>query len=171
MSKNFNLKDFQNQLTSKLQSPDARMMGNSLLGFRVAGLNWLINLEDINEVLPVPAILAVPGTKRWFRGVANIRGNLYAVSDLGDYLSGNPTPESGHNRLLLAHNRLGANVALLVDQTLGLKHPAQLMQDAGHPEQEFVSRLFHDEQAQRWAEIRFATLIATPAFMAAEAET
>jgi twitching motility protein PilI len=169
MSKHYSLKEFQNQLTSRLQSASAQPVNASRLGFRVAGYNWLVNLADINEVLPVPAILGVPGARRWFRGATNIRGNLYAVSDLGDFLFAKPTPDSASNRLLLAHSRLGVNAALLVEQTLGLKHHSQLEPGEQAGEWPFATRHFRDGDGMDWIEIQLATLLADPLFMAAEA--
>jgi twitching motility protein PilI len=169
MSKNFSLKDFQSQLTHRLQTARKLPANSSRLGFKVSGENWLVNLADINEVLPVPAILSVPGAKRWFRGVANIRGNLYGVSDLGDFLSGKPTPDSSHARLLLAHTKLGVNAALLVEQTLGLRHLSQLTPDHKGSQWPFASQYFQDPDGQSWIEIQLATLLSYASFMAAEA--
>lgn len=169
MSKHYSLKDFQNQLTSRLQSASTQPVNASRLGFRVAGHNWLVDLADINEVLPVPAILQVPGARRWFRGATNIRGNLYAVSDLGDFLFAKPTPDSASNRLLLAHAKLGVNAALVVEQTLGLKHLSQLAPGEQAGEWPFATQHFQDGDGTDWIEIHLATLLADPNFMAAEA--
>jgi twitching motility protein PilI len=169
MSKNFSLKEFQSQLTHRLQTASKQPANSSRLGFRVASQNWLVNLADINEVLPVPDILPVPGSRRWFRGMANIRGNLYAVSDLGDFLFDKPTPESTSNRILLAHSKLGVNAAILVDQTLGLKHLAQLASDSNAAQWPFVTQQFKDADDTGWMEIHMATLLADAGFMAAEA--
>ncbi len=169
MSKHHSLKDFQNQLTSRLQSADTQSVNVSRLGFRAAGHNWLVNLADIDEVLPVPDILPVPGARRWFLGAANIRGNLYAVSDLGDFLTAERTPESAGNRLLLAQLRLGVNAALVVEQTLGLKHLSQLVPSEPVSEWPFVTQHFQDGDGTDWIELQLAALLACPNFMAAEA--
>ncbi|HYP67167.1 MAG TPA: chemotaxis protein CheW [Thiobacillaceae bacterium] len=169
MSKNYSLKDFQNQLTSRLHNASTQPVNASRLGFRVAGYNWLVNLADIDEVLPVPAILPVPGARRWFRGAANIRGNLYAVSDLGDFLFAKPTPDVTSNRLLLAHYKLGVNAALIVEQTLGLKNLSQLTRGKRASEWPFATQHFRDGEGMDWIEIHLATLLGDPHFMAAEA--
>jgi twitching motility protein PilI len=169
MSKNFSLKDFQNQLTHRLQTARALPAISSRLGFKVLGQNWLVNLADIQEVLPVPATLSVPGAKRWFRGVANIRGNLYGVSDLGDFLFDKPTPDSSHTRLLLAQSKFGVNAALLVEQTLGLRHLSQLVPNDPGSKSPFASQYFRDADGQSWVEIQLATLLTDTNFMAAEA--
>jgi len=170
MSKHFSLKDFQNLLTQRLQTASKQSADNSRLGFRVCGQNWLVNLAEINEVLPLPITLPVPGARRWFRGVANIRGNLYAVSDLGDFLFGKPTPESASNRLLLAHSKLGVNSALLVEQTLGLRHRSLLSPNNNAALPPFASHCFQDAEGANWTEIQMTTLLTDASFlMAAEA--
>ncbi|MGA7177965.1 MAG: chemotaxis protein CheW [Thiobacillaceae bacterium] len=169
MSKNFSLKDFQNQLTHRLQTASKQPATSSRLGFKVSGHNWLVNLADINEVLPVPIILPVPGARSWFRGITNIRGNLYAVSDLGDFLFGRPAQESARNRLLLAHNKLGVNAALLVDQTLGLKHLTQLTAETNASGSRYTAGQYNDTDGISWVELHMATLLADADFMAAEA--
>lgn len=169
MSTNYSLNEFQNQLTRRLRSASALPVNASRLGFRVAGYNWLVNLADIDEVLPVPAILPVPGARRWFRGATNIRGNLYAVSDLADFLFATPTPESAGNRLLLTHSKLGVNAALLVEQTLGLKHLSQLAAGEQAGEWPFTTQHFQDGEGTDWIEIHLASLLTNPDFMDAEA--
>ncbi|MCK7576667.1 MAG: chemotaxis protein CheW [Chromatiales bacterium] len=33
-------------------------------------------LDHVSEVLPPPAVTPVPGTKKWLKGIANVRGTL-----------------------------------------------------------------------------------------------
>ena len=79
MSKRLNLREFQQNLIDRLQAKDMSEERVSTLGVQIAGRNWLVDLADIGEVLPLPKLISVPFTKPWFRGVANVRGNLYAV--------------------------------------------------------------------------------------------
>ncbi len=62
----------------------------SKLGLQVGDDRWLVDLADAGEVIPVPPITAVPLTRPWFAGVANIRGNLYSVVDFAAFLGGAP---------------------------------------------------------------------------------
>src|SRR4030067_1031278 len=111
--------------------------------------NWLVDKVDISEVLPLPALTAVPFTRPWFRGVANVRGNLYSVVDMAAYEhSGTalrPSTSSegsgqasgdANNRVLLAADRFAFNVALLVDRVLGLRdaRTGRQSEDAGQIE-------------------------------------
>jgi twitching motility protein PilI len=166
MSRRFDLRQFQTELSKRLHNAASLPAETSRLGFLAAGHSWLIPLSDIDEVMPVPEILSVPGTKSWFRGLANIRGNLYAVSDLSDFLTGKPTTASSENRLVLAHRKHGVNASLLVQQALGLKQSGSLAaDDSPWP---WASRLVLDSGEAHWNEINMARLLAEAEFLTVE---
>lgn len=90
------------------------------LGFRV-GQTWLVApREDVREVLPPPATTRVPNARAWMRGMANVRGELLAVVDLGGLLG---LHESEHQRLqrILVLNSKEVPVGLLVDEVAGYR--------------------------------------------------
>jgi twitching motility protein PilI len=170
MSKKFNLREFQTRLSQQLQAAASRDTSGSRLGFRVGDANWLVNLTDTEEVLPVPPMVKVPGARRWFRGLANIRGNLYAVSDFADFMGQGVTPESNECRLLIPHRDFGINAALLVRGTLGLRnvaHYAVREQPADYP---WVARQYADESGAGWCDMDFGRLLGTPEFLMVEAQ-
>lgn len=141
----------------------------SRLGFLAAGQNWLVPLSDIDEVMPVPEILAIPGTKPWFRGLTNIRGNLYAVSDLTEFITGKPTVDTSDNRLILAHRKHGVNAALLVQKSLGLKQTGHLANDEGEKSWPWASKQTLDSGESHWNEIQMDRLLAESDFLTVEA--
>lgn len=69
----------------------------------------------------MPQLTPVPLTKKWFSGIANIRGNLYSVADFSALRGGEATPMNASSRLLLIGTKHGSNAALLVTRMLGLK--------------------------------------------------
>ena len=91
------------------------------LAFRVSDMSLVCATNRIHESLPLPRVTRVPGTKPFILGLANVRGNLVTVVDLGGYLYGSPTPVSGSSRLLLATLR-GRPVGLLVDEVHGQRN-------------------------------------------------
>ena len=91
------------------------------VGFRIGERYLMSGIHEINEILKMPAMTAVPGTKPWLLGVANIRGNLVAVVDLRNYLEGDRSPIGDRSRLLLARQP-GGPVGLLVDEVLGQRN-------------------------------------------------
>ncbi len=169
MSRRFNLRQFQTELSKRLQEAASLPAETSRLGFMTAGQNWLVPLSEIDEVMPVPEILPVPGAKHWFRGLANIRGNLYAVSDLSEFLTGKPTPESGENRLILAHKKHGVNAALLVQKALGLKQSGHMEAHDSPGTWSWATQQTLDSSGTYWNEINMARFLAESDFLTVEA--
>ena len=118
----------------------------------------------------MPPIVKVPGACRWFRGVANIRGNLFAVSDFSDFMGQGVTPEHADCRLLIPHHDFGVNAALLVRRTLGLKNinHYQLCGDhaAPHP---WIARQYADEAGADWCDMDIGQLLGNAGFLKVEA--
>jgi len=79
------------------------------------------NIERVSEVLPCPNSTSVPGAKPWIIGLANIRGELLTVIDLGRYLTGARSPVSSRSRLL-ATSLNKAPIGLLIDEVFGQRH-------------------------------------------------
>ena len=71
------LREFQTRLAEKLKAAEAAKGASSKLGFVAGGRHWLVDLNQINEVVTVPALTEVPWAKSWFVGVASVRGALY----------------------------------------------------------------------------------------------
>ncbi|TAL83226.1 MAG: purine-binding chemotaxis protein CheW [Rhodanobacter sp.] len=88
------------------------------IGFRVGSRLLLSGIDEINELLAVPVLTPVPGTRPWLLGVANVRGNLVPVIDFARFLFGERTQHTERTRLLVVRQGSG-NVALLVDEVFG----------------------------------------------------
>lgn len=169
MSKNFNLREFQTRLSQQLQAAASRDTSGSRLGFSVGDSRWLVTLSDTEEVLPVPSLLKVPGARRWFRGLANLRGNLYAVSDFADFMGLGVTPESSDCRLLIPHRDFGVNAALLIGGTLGLRNIARFQPADAVDSRPWVGQHYRDDDETVWRDLDFGVLLGTPAFLMVEA--
>ncbi len=170
MARKFNLRQFQTELSERLQAAVMAPAQASRLGFQAAGANWLVSLEEIDEVMPLPEIVATPGAKRWFRGMTNIRGNLYAVTDLSDFLEGAPTQESADSRLLLVHRKHGVNAGLIVQRSLGLRQISQFEPLGAQAKWPCGANRFRESDDTDWIEIDLARLLADPAFLSVEAQ-
>lgn len=138
---------------------------SSKVGVQVGNDRWLVNLSDVSEVIPLPHLLAVPLTKRWFNGMANVRGVLYGVVDFSDYLAGEPTQVNMDSRVLLIHPRYSVNAGLVVRQMLGLKNPEQLQPVEGSALPEWVAAEYTDADGQVWKELQMQGLINQPEFL------
>ena len=164
MAAKTSLRDYQRELAERLKSAGA---GRSIskLGLQVGNETWLVNLEEAGEIVPVPAITPVPLTRPWFRGIANIRGNLYSVVDFSAFLGREPVTPDEQSRLLLVGERFRLGAALLVNRSLGLRNPAQLTRQDGEPAQWARAR-YADTDGRQWNELDLPRLVQHPDFLA-----
>lgn len=160
MSKRLNLREFQQHVIDRLQDKDLSSSRLSTLGVQMAGQNWLVDMTDISEVLPMPSVTHVPRTKPWFRGVSNIRGNLYSIIDLAAYQRSGAATGDINNRVLLLADRYAFNAALLVDRVLGLRDIRTWREDEVDGRTEYL-----DEQGLAWHKLDVADLLAQPEFL------
>jgi len=165
MAKATSLREYQIALSERLQSAAAGTRIAAKLGVRIAGEPWLFDLTEAGEVIPVPPIAPVPLARPWFRGVANVRGNLYSVSDLGALLGGAPTAPSDQTRLLLLAERFRVGSALLVECSLGLRNAGELKAEAGRPGKQWVRVEYTDTEGTRWKELDVPALIDDETFL------
>jgi twitching motility protein PilI len=163
------LRDYQRELAARLQGASSRRAA-SKLGLQVGAEAWLVDLTEAGEVVPVPPITPVPLARPWFRGVANIRGNLYGVVDFSVFLGGTAAVASEQARLLLLSERYRMGCALLVDRSLGLRNPEQLRALAPAASRvPWVRAEYDDKEGMRWKELNVAQLVQQPEFLAAGA--
>jgi twitching motility protein PilI len=168
MSKRLNLREFQQSLIDRLQETDMSVERVSTLGVQIGGQNWLVNMVDISEVLPLPQLTIVPFTKPWFRGVANVRGNLYGVIDMAAYEHSGAATSTGsgqatgdiNNRVMLVAERYAFNVALLVDRVLGLRDSRRWRQSGVEGQIEY-----HDEHSTVWRKLDVPGLLEQAEFL------
>jgi twitching motility protein PilI len=162
------LRDFQTQLAEKLRAAQAASGPSSKLGFIAGGRNWLVSLEQINEVVTVPDLITVPWAQPWFAGVASVRGALFGCTDLGVFLKLSDALPSGAAHLLLAHPRFGVNAALRIERTLGLRAVESLLPEpAPATVSPWVAAYWRGLDDQVWAELNVEKLVAAPAFLEA----
>jgi twitching motility protein PilI len=159
MSKRLNLREFQQNLSNRMQDKSRLGDQSSLLGVQIAGQNYLVAMTDISEVLSLPPLAPVPLTKQWFCGVANVRGNLYCVADMAAFLHQGAASGALANRLLLVAERYAVNAALLVDKVFGLRDARNWQKDALQTDQYF------DEQGLAWRKLNVIGLIEQPDFL------
>ena len=159
------LRDYQRELAERLRNADSTRSA-SKLGVQVGSETWLIDLVEAGEVIPVPPITNVPLTRPWFRGVANVRGNLYSVVDFAAFVGTGSVEISERARLVLLGQRLRSAAALLVDRSLGLRNPAQLQARAAAGEQPgWVRAEYNDESGGRWRELDVRQLVQHEQFL------
>lgn len=91
------------------------------IGFRIGNVRLVSAFGEVTEILPYPVMTRVPNALSWVMGLANIRGSLMPVLDLGSFIDGEKTEVHRHSRILIT-NRDGVAAGLLVDEVYGLRH-------------------------------------------------
>jgi len=172
MSKRLNLREFQQNLIDRLQADDLAVERVTTLGIQIGNQSWLVEMADIDEIMPLPKLAKVPFSKPWFCGVANVRGNLYGVVDMMIYEGSDTASGDAENRAVLVASRFEFNVALLVashfefnvallvDRVLGLRDARAWQQAEVDGQVEY-----HDEQGTLWRKLNVAHLLEQAEFL------
>jgi twitching motility protein PilI len=166
MARRTGLREFQLAVAERLRTASKRAAVASKLGFQVGGENWFVALHQVSEVIPVPSMVTVPRTHSWFRGVANVRGNLYSVVDFAAYQGRDPTPGGVERRVILVSDRLVGGAGLLVSRMLGLRNPEQFNtaeRPASAPA--WVAAAYSDAGGNRWLELDLPALAREQRFL------
>ncbi|MCL2021032.1 MAG: chemotaxis protein CheW [Betaproteobacteria bacterium] len=167
MSRRVSLREFQEYLSRRLVDAASGERSASLLGVQAGKSRWLLDLSASGEVIStLPLLTPVPLTRASFLGLANIRGNLHAVTDFPAFIGEEPTLlHNSSVRLLLVGTRFGNNVSLLVSGLLGLKKPADFKVEPASTEKVWDAGLFIDSDDGKWHRLDLAALLADPEFM------
>jgi twitching motility protein PilI len=142
------------------------------IGFRLGDAILVSDIGEINEILILPAMTHVPGTKAWLLGIANVRGNLIPIVHLRGLLEGEAFRHSDATRVLVI-KQTGGSVGLIIDEVLGQKSFLEENQrETAHfldsPIGSFVSSEIPQGQII-WGVFSMATLLKMPEFLQAAA--
>lgn len=160
MSKRLNLREFQQSILDRIQQKEVAGDRASTLGVEVGNGFWLVDMQDVSEVLPVPPLTPVPLTQAWYRGVANVRGNLYSITDLAEFMGQSETANVMHGRVLLVAQKYAFNVGFLVSRVLGLRDVRSWQYEEKDGE-----TYYKDEQGNMWRKLDVTQLLQQPDFL------
>lgn len=148
---------------------------HSWLAVECGASGLLLPLADSGEISPYPGAVAVPHTKVWFLGVANLRGQLQGVVDLAGFLGLAATAVGAAGGWVVGFNaRLEANCVLRVEKLSGLRRENDLMPIDGDSsastsflQPHFAGARFRETAAPArvWQEIRLAELAVDAHFL------
>jgi twitching motility protein PilI len=160
MAKRISLREFQQNLVRRLGEAAASTEASSAcLGVQVGSEDWLLRLEEVGEVMPVPPIIPVPLTRTWYRGLTNIRGNLYGVVDLAVFQGGAETAITPDSRLVLVADRFNMASALLVSRMLGLRNIQALERLDGSAGRAWERGRYREADGRLWHELGMSELV------------
>ncbi|MBZ9783951.1 chemotaxis protein CheW [Pseudomonas sp. REP124] len=94
------------------------------IGFRLGDHCYVAPMSEVSEVLHEPRFTQVPGVRSWVKGVANLRGRLLPIMDLGGFL-GHELSTARRQRRVLVVEHQEVFAGLMVDEVFGLQHFAQ----------------------------------------------
>lgn len=136
--------------------------------FRLGNSRLACNIDRVQEILPLQTATPVPGAKPWILGLANVRGSLMTVVDLGWYLGGGPTAITSRSRLLAAGPHKSP-VGLLIDEVFGQRHFLNSdAQEAELAEDSPLRGLVHNQHQlgnEFWQELDLEQLFKTTEFL------
>jgi twitching motility protein PilI len=148
------LRDYQASILARLE--EAKQIGSASssghLGMVIAGKNVLVNMQEISETLPIAELYPVPLVKSWFLGMANVRGVLYAINDVGQMLNGVKTAMTSNTRILLINDQIASHVALLVEKLMGIRKLEAMRKLTSERSTDFCMKpeMYEDEEGQVW---------------------
>lgn len=167
MARKTSLREFQQRVAERLRDLSSRKTVASKLGFQVGEENWLVNLADVSEVIPVPHFFAVPQTQDWFRGVSNVRGKLYSTIDFSAFQGAAAIGPGMERRVVLIHERIIEGAGLLVSRMLGLRNPETFATEPAPPagERPWVKARYRDGNGLVWLELDLDALARETRFL------
>jgi twitching motility protein PilI len=137
------------------------------VGYRVGQRRFVSNFGEVVEIVPLPPMTPVPGAQPWLLGIGNLRGNLFPVIDLKQFLEGERTVLHEGQRVLVMRQP-GGDVALTIDELFGQRSfsEAQKTEPGSLAEgryAHFVDRAFHGDEHD-WGVFALSLLARTPEF-------
>ena len=80
---------------------------------------FVVDSREVSEVLPMPPITPLPYVHAWVMGIANIRGRIIPIIDLGAFLGRKLPLQGNHSRIVLVEHKT-LTFGLVVDEVQGL---------------------------------------------------
>ncbi len=169
------LHELQNRLAERLLAVRTQAGAQSWLAIECAGQGFLISLQEAGEIFSAAAVVALPYAQPWCLGVANLRGQLHTVVDLGAFLGLPPTgPGASADtavQLLAFSPALEINAAFKIDRLAGLRDETQMFpqpfasSENARSWPDFAGARLQDEHGRAWQELKLAALAHHEAFL------
>lgn len=85
----------------------------------VAGMNFIVPLHQVGEILEPRSLTAIPGCAGWVKGLMNVRGRLLPVFSASEFLGGIKTRNNSFQIILVEQGALFCGIA--VDKVFGMQ--------------------------------------------------
>ncbi|MBX3617227.1 chemotaxis protein CheW [Nitrosomonas sp.] len=140
---------------------------SAVIGVTAGEERYLIPMTEVNEVIVMPKLAHVPLTQSWFLGLANVRGNLYGITDLSMYLGHQSMPFNLKSRVLLAFPGNKDYGGFAVHSMLGIRKLSEFTPVKSPKKKLSAGILAHyqDSEGRIWKELSIFALIRDEKFM------
>ncbi|WP_263081617.1 chemotaxis protein CheW [Endozoicomonas sp. Mp262] len=81
--------------------------------------HFVVDFREILEILSIPDMTPLPDVQDWVKGIANIRGRIVPIVDLGDFLGRDSPLSTGRRKTLLVEHK-ETPLGLIVDEVQGM---------------------------------------------------
>ena len=159
------IRELQTRLADRLQIARTQGVAPSWLAVEAGGQKYLFPMTHAGEIFSWVAMQAVPYTQSWFLGVANLRGGLFGIVDLANFVNGSQasiqTDVAFKDARLVALNAsLEVNCALLVDRLAGMRNQNAFsgFSEKAPDAPDFFGNRYTDDSGQYWQEINLQVL-------------
>ena len=115
-----NMDDLCKMHSFELPKLDGQVTGWSGVAFILNGKRYLAPLDEVSEIINLPASSKVPGAKPWVIGLANVRGVLLPIMDLQGFLYNRANRSRKQRLLVIQRGDFLSSVA--VDDVIGLQN-------------------------------------------------
>lgn len=162
-----NAKKNQPALTGKKAGTESSDASAAVLGVAAGEERYLIPMTEVSEVIPILKLAQVPLTEPWFLGLANVRGSLYGITDLGVYLGGNPMPFNLKSRILLVMSESKLYGGFIVHSMLGIRNLSEFtpVKSAKKKLPKYVIAQYKDVEGRQWRGLSLLKLIGDEKFL------
>jgi twitching motility protein PilI len=167
------LRELQTRLAARLDQVENTGVAAGWLAVEVGAHGFLLPLVQSGEIFPWTPIQKVPYTLNWFLGVANLRGGMYGVVDVHQFLFDSaPTSRTEvslpQSRLIALNAALDVNCVLMVDRLAGLRNAQSFSSQAtvaheSRPAFYGVELIDHD--GRHWQELDLQKLASDAHFL------
>ncbi len=139
----------------------------AVLGVTIGEGRYLVPMEEVGEVIAIPKLAQVPLTQPWFAGLANVRGNLYGITDLSIYLGNKPVPYNVKSRILLVSTNDKIQGGFIVNNMLGIRSLSEFVAVVP-PKKELMRGIiacYEDTEGRVWRKLSLLELARDEKFM------
>ncbi len=123
------------QRAEQLARPDDKVESGRLLSvveFRLAQEVYAFELVQVRKVVPVSALVALPGAPAFVAGITHFSGQILSVVDLRRFFE-LPTPKNDSRQKLIILRDRNMQMAVLAEEVLGVRELEEHRLQTGLP--------------------------------------